>query len=329
MSTRSPWLTDRAAAKLVLLVALSTAIGLWLHEGDGSDPLWLNLIASTILVFGAIGAYEVLAFFLGGLFGRTRLAADRRGTARRTGRAEDDEVRGFGAREAFAILGAYLVAQLVAGVVIMLIATGGSAEPLVGDRYIQVAVATAVAGLIFGGVAAWLVFLVYARSGGNPAELRARIGLRWPRSGQAIGAAVVGVGLGVGLMLFTAHFPLRDDVNVGVLARAAQMPGSPRLLWATAALLLAPPIEEFVFRGAVFGGLKERWGAVFSGVIATLLFVILHLPETWFHWPALVSVTIAGVALLAARVHTDSLMPPIVMHFFYNFAIVGYVFAIA
>ena len=134
-------------------------------------------------------------------------------------------------------------------------------------------------------------------------------------------ASAAGVVLGIGLIVLTGYVPLAEDAQVGALAQAAQTPGLPQLGWTIGALLLAPPIEEFLFRGVLFEGFRQSWGAVWSGAVVSALFLILHLAESWFYWPAMLGLTVLAICLLVTRVWTDSLVPPIALHFFYNLAL--------
>jgi hypothetical protein len=81
---------------------------------------------------------------------------------------------------------------------------------------------------------------------------------------------------------------------------------------------LAPPTEEFLFRGVLLHGLGVSYGPRLAAILVTAVFVIGHLPEVGNDWAALfVHVTVA-VSLLAARVSTGSLLPPLAMHAAYN-----------
>lgn len=73
---------------------------------------------------------------------------------------------------------------------------------------------------------------------------------------------------------------------------------------ALAHLLLAPVLEEFVFRAQIQQTLEERWGRPGNAMlVATALFVSIHLP--WMGWHALWLIA-PGLALGAAwRAHRN------------------------
>ncbi len=92
--------------------------------------------------------------------------------------------------------------------------------------------------------------------------------------------------------------------------------------WATLAVLIAPPIEEFMFRGVLWTGFSRSWGPVVAAIVVTLVFVVIHLTEAAGYPPALLSITAMAAAALAARIVTGSLVPPIFLHAAYNAVIV-------
>ncbi len=78
--------------------------------------------------------------------------------------------------------------------------------------------------------------------------------------------------------------------------------------------MLAPIVEEIVFRGLLFGYLR-RWGVTTAILVSTTLFAILHLPS-------LPITQIVGGAVFAVAYHlSGSLMTPIVIHMLGNLAI--------
>jgi membrane protease YdiL (CAAX protease family) len=84
------------------------------------------------------------------------------------------------------------------------------------------------------------------------------------------------------------------------------------------AVVLAPFIEEFLFRGVMFTGMSRSWGPVKAGIVVTLLFGLLHVFDVAGYWPALGVVTLAGAAMLLMRLKTGSLLPAIALHLSYN-----------
>lgn len=92
------------------------------------------------------------------------------------------------------------------------------------------------------------------------------------------------------------------------------------------AVLIAPVVEELVFRGLLFA-ISERLAGLNTAVIVTaLLFAGLHAPEYWHAWNHLLIITMVGFVFSFVRAFTDNLAPSTVLHIGYNFLIVLGVF---
>jgi membrane protease YdiL (CAAX protease family) len=92
-------------------------------------------------------------------------------------------------------------------------------------------------------------------------------------------------------------------------------------------VLIAPPIEDFLFRGVLYAGFEKTWGRTISVLLVTVTFVLLHLPETRSYWPALVAIAIMALALAAFRIRSGSIGPAIMLHAYYNLGLAMMVFA--
>jgi len=98
----------------------------------------------------------------------------------------------------------------------------------------------------------------------------------------------------------------------------------PRLLLALAFLsvILVAPAEELLFRGAIQGRLRQRFGPIPSIVTASILFGALHLGNyTGALLPIImgaVLITVVSLILGALYDRTDNLVVPITVHAIYN-----------
>ncbi len=84
------------------------------------------------------------------------------------------------------------------------------------------------------------------------------------------------------------------------------------------ALLLAPPLEEVMYRGLLFDGFKESWGFVPAALVVTVLFVLVHIFEISHYWPAAAAIVCLAAATLIVRLRMRSIMAAIVLHVAYN-----------
>jgi len=84
------------------------------------------------------------------------------------------------------------------------------------------------------------------------------------------------------------------------------------------AVLVAPFMEELIFRGVLFAFLENLVGLRFAVVSTALLFAGLHVPEYWGAWHHAALILLVGVAFSMARGLTGSLAPSVILHFAYN-----------
>jgi membrane protease YdiL (CAAX protease family) len=84
------------------------------------------------------------------------------------------------------------------------------------------------------------------------------------------------------------------------------------------AVLVAPFMEELIFRGVLFAFFENLLGLRFAVVATALLFAGLHVPEYWGAWHHAALILLVGVAFSAARGLTGSLAPSVILHFAYN-----------
>ncbi|MFQ5843478.1 MAG: lysostaphin resistance A-like protein [Planctomycetota bacterium] len=79
------------------------------------------------------------------------------------------------------------------------------------------------------------------------------------------------------------------------------------------ALLAAPWMEEMVFRGALFSGLRARLGPQAAAALSSVAFGAVHAD-----WGALIPLTAFGVFLCWLVERTGSLLPSVTAHFLFN-----------
>ena len=200
-------------------------------------------------------------------------------------------------------------------------------------------------GLTFGWF--WVGVFV-ARRLGHPAGYGlGALGLSKPKSGY-FGAAKLGLVVGVGALAVNfVVFPLSVFVLEGLgysTDRTVQEPlmrgiqgwvgESPEIaipVTIFVVVLFAPAVEEVIFRGAVYGGLRKlvallfgrlgkdsgRIGGslsfIFAALISSALFALLHLELVLL--PALFAL---AIALCVIYQRTDSLLPCFVAHASFN-----------
>jgi membrane protease YdiL (CAAX protease family) len=239
--------------------------------------------------------------------------------------------RAMGTGRAIAILLAYLGVQFAAGVVVYLVvalwiavtrSVDGVAAQDLSERVPAIAtMPSVIVGIALG---AWVVFRMARRSLPGPIRSGALASLGWSRSSNSALLRAAAAGFAVSLfygVVLIRLFPRAPNESIGLLTKAAMVPGWPRLAWIFV-VLTAPPIEEFLIRGVLFTGFATSWGPTVSAILVTIIFVSLHLTEVGRYWPALFAMSSLAVMTLAVRLRSGSLAPAIAMHTAYNFGLV-------
>ncbi|MES1174282.1 MAG: CPBP family intramembrane glutamic endopeptidase [Myxococcales bacterium] len=86
--------------------------------------------------------------------------------------------------------------------------------------------------------------------------------------------------------------------------------------------LLGPCVEEFFFRGALFGALRRGNGALVTSAVVSLCFALGHLDLR-----LLLPLLVAAFAIADVREHTGSIWPGLALHAAFNGATLAIVFA--
>jgi membrane protease YdiL (CAAX protease family) len=208
-----------------------------------------------------------------------------------------------------------LVAEVIVGLIVLVVGLGGhvtqaqanNPPPAITD------VSTGLGEGCFVLVALWL-----ASWRGRP--LPAQFGLRRPLVGVWRALFVV-VGGYVAFLLLAAAWTqiVHTSASEKYLIKdvGATHAGTLGVLGAVLVLcVIAPFCEEFLFRGFIFGALRNWRGPIVAAVMTGVLFGAVHAGSA----PAvdLVPLAVLGVVLCAIRQLTGSLYPGILMHVFNN-----------
>jgi len=87
------------------------------------------------------------------------------------------------------------------------------------------------------------------------------------------------------------------------------------------AVLLAPIVEETIFRGYIYPVIARRFGWA-AGVVATgILFGLLHAAQLWSAWVQIALMVSVGLILSYARAKKGTVVASYVLHLSYNFFI--------
>lgn len=223
--------------------------------------------------------------------------------------------------------GVQIVTGAVVGTVAMLMAVYRGLDvndPQAVAHVTQSAFAPAIVlGSVISGLAVIVVSVLWFR---REIQDRSPTGAAWVVGEQKF----IFIGLGIGALVacgFLGILPLMHEMpdakTLGPVAKMAGTPGLQQAVWTFAALLLAPPIEELLFRGVLFGGICRSWGPIWASLLTTGVFVLLHANEMIHFWPAFVFATLMAIAALWIRLRSRAIGSSIALHFAYNAILVG------
>ena len=218
----------------------------------------------------------------------------------------------------------FVAAFLVTSVVAMLGAIHHSASAIAQNtKAVQVSVQTAmpfalIAAVIAGGVAMLLISRLMVRGSladGSPD------GAAW-----AIGSPrQIRLGLGLGVLIAIAFVALQTipalrptHFTPGPLSKMMMSPGMGRIIWLLSAVLLAPPLEELLFRGVLYGGYHRSFGHTKAALIVTLIFCLMHIGEVRRFLLAGVAIGSMALGALWMRLRARAIGPAIAVHLGYN-----------
>ena len=229
----------------------------------------------------------------------------------------------MGAARAWLIFASYVAVQFAIGLGLGIgatlaysarhVATRNAVLPVEITRW--VVMTGGVAGMIVAAAASYWLAKRTARR--EPGLFRA---LGWSGATPRVRTFAVlwGVALGLAFLALFAIFPPPKDFHPGAILDALDAGGWVVAAWVAIAIAIAPPVEEFVFRGVLWTGLSRSWGAGAAGAVVTLVFVALHLPETRMYVPAIAAIGGLALSTLAMRRLSGSLVPGVLLHASYN-----------
>lgn len=117
-------------------------------------------------------------------------------------------------------------------------------------------------------------------------------------------------------MFVMTHLPLfkmqpEEQLPVHLLRVSMSWPG--RITLGAAAVLLAPPAEEILFRGVLYPAIKQAGFPRLALWVSTLLFAAVH-----GNVPTFVPLAVLALVLTALYEHTNNLLAPITAHAVFN-----------
>lgn len=139
-----------------------------------------------------------------------------------------------------------------------------------------------------------------------------------------LGCLLGGVGLALAIQMASLLIGKKAKLPIEDLFRDRQSV----LLLMALGILVAPLVEETIFRGYIYPVVARRFG-VAIGVLATgALFGILHAAQLWGGWGQIALLIVVGIVLTYVRARTGTVLASYLFHLGYNTILfVGFYFA--
>ena len=235
--------------------------------------------------------------------------------------------RVLGVGSAALIFVGYVISQIVGAIPFALV--GGLVALIRGDTDPDAMMASVlplaiVGAMVGGGVGGWITARLVV--GAPMKTARKAFGLVMVAPRENILATIAGAGFATfAILVIPRIVPIPKDLPDSDLIRMLEGGGAGLIVWAVIVILLAPPVEEFVFRGAMFHGLANRLGTIAAAVVITIVFTAIHAlePATLAWWPALLMIGTMGAIAVGFRIRTGSIVPAIWAHVAYNSIVVA------
>ncbi|CAN5691093.1 hypothetical protein BH18ACI4_BH18ACI4_25060 [soil metagenome] len=127
--------------------------------------------------------------------------------------------------------------------------------------------------------------------------------------------------VGLGVALFIAGTGIAKLLGADQPTQLEQIinssPGA-RYLIAALAVLTAPFVEEFIYRGVLYAALQRLVGVAGAVFLVLGLFTLIHVPQYWPNFGIIAAVGVLSVSLTIIRAYTGQLLPCIVIHLVFN-----------
>ncbi|MFI5399798.1 MAG: CPBP family intramembrane glutamic endopeptidase [SAR324 cluster bacterium] len=126
-----------------------------------------------------------------------------------------------------------------------------------------------------------------------------------------------GIALYLVLLPLLALFPPPPD-ETSLFTEIFHQGGPALAVLLVTAVLLAPALEEALFRGLLLPAARRSLRPWPAAVAVTVVFTALHVTQVGNYWPALAGIFACGLALARLKERTGSLWPSIVFHMGFN-----------
>ena len=158
-----------------------------------------------------------------------------------------------------------------------------------------------------------LLWAFVTRFGKRP--FLASLGWGWPGRLRWWHSALVGLGL---FLVATALANLLGAEKPTQLEQIINSSAGARYAIAALAVLTAPFVEEFIYRGVLYSALQRTIGVNAAVVFVLALFTLIHVPQYWPNVGVISAVALLSIVLTIVRAFSGRLLPCVVIHMSFN-----------
>ncbi|MFI5120013.1 MAG: CPBP family intramembrane glutamic endopeptidase [Thermoanaerobaculia bacterium] len=237
----------------------------------------------------------------------------------------------FGPKQAFAVIGVHFGAQMGVGFVVALVGVFAlTLRSAMGGHLINpsrlpagLLMVAFVVSFAIGGGGAIAMSLIWRRGrlhSGEPTGF----GLVRPAAHTIFAGVAAAIILALAFRFVAPRLvPFDSGTKLGPVTSAALVSPAARALWIALALLIAPPLEEYLFRGVLLAGMRARFSTLASAATVTAIFVVGHATEAIAYWPAFLAIAGLGALTAGLRIWSGSILPGLAAHVAYNLVVVA------
>ncbi|HKP86258.1 MAG TPA: type II CAAX endopeptidase family protein [Blastocatellia bacterium] len=139
--------------------------------------------------------------------------------------------------------------------------------------------------------------------------------LGWNWAGKSAGywvlfSAAVFIAIMVADFILTRFVPQSEPPFTELLKKSYHV----KVAVAVLATFSAPFVEEVIYRGVLYSGLRKFFGVPATIIAVTVLFAGVHVPQYWGAWASLSGLMLLSLTLTVVRARTKSILPCVVIH---------------
>lgn len=142
----------------------------------------------------------------------------------------------------------------------------------------------------------------------------AALGWHWPERFRLLQT----VGLGIAIFFATAIVSNILPNSKTDMQKFLDISLTVRIMIGLVAIIGAPFVEELIYRGILFSGLRKDFGLWPAVIGVSLLFLAVHIPQYWGAWGIILSLGFLSLTLTLVRAFSSSLLPSFVIHLIFN-----------